>query len=260
MITTGTNDFFYLDVTKDGRFVALTTSSRTREDLYVLTVADGSMRQLTNDFARDRRPRWSPDAPSIYFNSDRRGYQVWQVNADGSGLRQLTNERGLIPQWPSPSPDGARLAAGDATVRSIAIYDTRDFSKPLQVVSPPVEPKVGLLLIHDWSPDSRSFLLSTATAGRLWTYAVETRTARRISECGLATWMMDGRRIICNRAGRVMVVEASTGRETELPVDMGTVIAAGGPRLAADDSQLFFLRGTTSADIWMARFGPARSQ
>jgi Tol biopolymer transport system component len=222
-----------------------------------LTVADRSMRQLTNDFARDRQLRWSPDASSIYFVSDRRGYQIWRINADGSGLRQLTNERGLTPQWPSPSPDGARLAAGDPTVRSIAIYETRDFSKPLQVVTAPVEPKVGALLTLDWSPDGRSFLLAAATS--LWTYTVETGTARRITECGLTTWMRDGRRLICNRDGRVMVVDASTGQATELPV--GTVAAAGGPRLAVDDSQLFFLRGTTSADIWMARFGqPARSR
>ena len=43
MISTGANDIAYLDVTKDGQFVALTTSSRTREDLYVLSVADGSI-------------------------------------------------------------------------------------------------------------------------------------------------------------------------------------------------------------------------
>jgi WD40 repeat protein len=256
MITTGTNDFFFLDVTKDGRFVALTTSSRTREDLYVLTVADGSMRQLTNDFARDRRPRWSPDAHSIYFDSDRRGYQIWRINADGSGLRQLTNEPGLMRMFPSLSPDGARLAALDQNDGSIAIYDTRDFAKPLRVVTP-VESSVGAPRLEDWSPDGRSFLLSAATS--LWTYAVETGTARRITECSIATWMKDGRRVICRRADRAMVVEASTGRTTELPV--GPVSAAGGPRLAVDDSQLFFLRGTESADIWMARFGqPATSR
>ena len=258
MITTGSNDFFWFDVTKDGRFVALTTSSRTREDLYVLTVADGSMRQLTNDFARDRRPRWSPDARSIYFDSDRRGPQIWRIDADGSGLRQLTNEPGRIRFYGLPSPDGARMAAIDQNDGNIAIYDTRDFSKPLQVVTAPVGPKVRAIRVLDWSPDGRSFLLAADTPGpgpdSLWTYTVETGAAHRITECALATWMRDGRRLICSRDGRVMVVDASTGQATELPV--GTVSA----RLAVDESQLFFLRGTTSADIWMARFGPARSQ
>ena len=125
MITTGTNDFVWYDVTKDGQFVALTTSSSTREDLYVLTVADGRMRQLTNDFARDRRPRWSADALSIYFESDRRGYQIWRINTDGSGLRQLTSGPGLMRMHASPSPDGARLAASDAVLRSCDLRDRR---------------------------------------------------------------------------------------------------------------------------------------
>jgi hypothetical protein len=92
----------------------------------------------------------------------------------------------------------------------------------------------------------------------LWTYTVDTGAARWISECNFATWMKDGRRILCNRGGLVLVVDAS-GRETELQV--GTRVAPLGPRLAADDSQLFFLRGTTSADIWIARFEqPATSR
>ena len=71
--------------------------------------------------------------------------------------------------------------------------------------------------------------------------------------------MKDGRRILCNRSGRVWVVDASTGQETDLQVFSGAAVFS--PRLAVDDSQLFFLRGTTSADIWMARFEqPATSK
>jgi Tol biopolymer transport system component/predicted Ser/Thr protein kinase len=263
LITSGTNDFFQFDVTKDGRFVAVTTSSRTREDLYVLTVADGSLRRLTNDFARDRWPRWSPDGNSIYFYSDRRGYEVWRINADGSDLRQLTNVPGLALMYPALSPDGARLAASDQDVRKLAIYDTRDFSKPLQVVTASVEPKVGALQVHDWSPDGRSFLMaalsSTGAAPRLWSYAVDTGTTRRITECGdAAAWMQDGRRIVCQRSGHLVVVDVSSGRTTELRTP---ALGPGGVRLAEGDSQMFFLTETTSADIWVARFGqPGKPQ
>ncbi len=160
MITKGTNDFVYFDVTKDARLLALTTSSRTREDLYVLSVADGSMRQLTNDFARDRWPRWSTDAQSIYFYSDRRGYQIWRINSDGGGLRELTNKPSLM--YPSLSPDGTRLATSNQDVHTVSIYDTRDFSNPLQVVTPAIEPRVGVFRVFDWSPDSRSFVVHVA--------------------------------------------------------------------------------------------------
>ena len=95
--------------------------------------------------------------------------------------------------------------------------------------------------------------------GRLWTYTVETGAIRRIGECDFATWMEDGVRILCNRGGRVLVVDASTGRTTDLQV--AAVSGGAGPRLAVNDSQLFFFRGTTSADIWIARFEqPATSR
>jgi hypothetical protein len=56
-VTTGTNDFAYIDVTRDGRVVVGATSGRGREDLYVVPGSGGTLRALTNDFARDRFPR-----------------------------------------------------------------------------------------------------------------------------------------------------------------------------------------------------------
>ena len=89
------------------------------------------LRQLTDDFARDRWPRWSADASSIYFYSDRRGYQIWRINADGSGLRELTNESDLSRMYPAISRDAASLAASDQDAGKIAIYDARDLANRL---------------------------------------------------------------------------------------------------------------------------------
>jgi hypothetical protein len=70
------------------------------------------------------------------------------------------------------------MTAGDQDARTVSIYDTRDFSKPPQVLTPPIEPKVGMLQTLDWSPDGRSFLLNvtppTSTGPNLWTYDIET--------------------------------------------------------------------------------------
>lgn len=66
-ITSGTNDFEYIDLATDGRLLALSTSTRVREDIYVLSTSGGDPRQLTNDFARDRAPRWSPDGRQSSF-------------------------------------------------------------------------------------------------------------------------------------------------------------------------------------------------
>jgi serine/threonine protein kinase len=265
-ITSGSNDFFYLDVTSDGRQVVVATSSRTREDLYVVTVADGSMRQLTNDFDRDRWPRWSPDGRQIYFFSDRRGYNIYRINADASGLRQVTSEPGLNLMYPGLSADGTRMAATEQDVRKLAIYDTRDFSKPLQVVPLDIEQRTGTLRLFDWSPDGRSLVIHAGgpssaaggggVGGGLYIHDVDSGATRRLGNGTGATWLRDGRRLLVFAFPRPLVVDVSSGREEPLGLDSPVAQA----RLAAGDTQLFFLRGTNAADIWVARFGtPAKT-
>jgi Tol biopolymer transport system component len=65
---------------------------------------DGTGRhKLTNDPSIDANPAWSPDQTQIVFRSDRTGEtQLWKMNADGSGLTQLTFdsfEGGVDPDW-----------------------------------------------------------------------------------------------------------------------------------------------------------------
>jgi hypothetical protein len=89
----------------------------------------------------------------------------------------------------------------------------------------------------------------------------ETETGRRIGLCSNPAWLRDGRRIVCNRPGRLVVVDALNLSETEQPWTLSQGPGPASLRLASEDSQLFFLRGTVSADIWVARFDqPARTQ
>jgi Tol biopolymer transport system component len=58
---------------------------------------------------------WSPDGSRLAFESD----QIFVINADGSGLRQITREGDN--DWPAWSPDGSRIAfVHDGTLSTMA--------------------------------------------------------------------------------------------------------------------------------------------
>jgi Tol biopolymer transport system component len=75
------------------------------KNIYVASSQGGNRRQLT----RGEMPAWSPDGSQIVFHSDQPGSdQIFVMNADGSGLTQLTKgpARNIAPDW---SPDGSRI-------------------------------------------------------------------------------------------------------------------------------------------------------
>jgi Tol biopolymer transport system component len=75
--------------------------------------ADGTgLTQLERLHTNTHPPSWSPDSQQITVFHAPQGYgQIYVVNADGSGIRAITDSGGsrndLIPVW---SPDGARIA------------------------------------------------------------------------------------------------------------------------------------------------------
>jgi Tol biopolymer transport system component len=264
-VTSGTNDFAYYDVTSDARFVVASTSSRTREDLYVISTSDGAVRQLTNDFARDRAPRWSPDGRHIFFYSDRTGdFAIFTIDADGGGLRQLT--KGPARFYPVPSREGAHLAANDLNTRELYIYDPSDFSKPPETLPrfPETAPNT-YPATADWSPDGRQIAISITGSGAgvfgvggVWIYSLDTRMYRRLANGAGPVWLSDGRRIVYSTLGRLSLLDSVSNSSHELLALPDEAVLGG--RLSADNTQLFFVRAKTSGDIWLMRFPQANSR
>ncbi|MDB4880490.1 MAG: surface antigen [Gemmatimonadetes bacterium] len=55
----------------NGRTIAFSGSSGGISDIYLMDLAAGTVRQLTNDRNSDLQPTWSPDGQSIAFSTDR---------------------------------------------------------------------------------------------------------------------------------------------------------------------------------------------
>lgn len=97
-------------VSPDGRVLAYVAARGGSRVIDVHTLVPGQAeRRLTKGEGHCDGPDFSPDGASIYYNCDRTGHaQIWVMNTDGSGQRQLF-EDGFVNWFPHPSPDGRHL-------------------------------------------------------------------------------------------------------------------------------------------------------
>ena len=91
-------------------FTAKPAGSLTR-DIYVIGSDGSDLTSLTTGEGDNAYPAFSPDGSKVVFTSDRTGTrQVWLMNADGTGQRQLTFDAQTKDQVPDWSPDGTKIA------------------------------------------------------------------------------------------------------------------------------------------------------
>jgi Tol biopolymer transport system component len=80
-------------------------------DIYTVATDGTDRRRLTSAAGEDTDPAWSPDGQLIAFASDRAGnFELYVMNADGSGQRRLTRTRAIAEYGPAWSPNGRRIA------------------------------------------------------------------------------------------------------------------------------------------------------
>ncbi len=94
----------------DGSKIALTSTRDGNPGIYVMNPDGSGQRRLTKSAAIDTTPSWSPDGKKIAFGGATGSPgpgptgmpQISTMNADGSGVRQLTSSRqNTTPSWGS---------------------------------------------------------------------------------------------------------------------------------------------------------------
>jgi dipeptidyl aminopeptidase/acylaminoacyl peptidase len=90
------------DWSPDGLTLLVSSDASGSADLYRVGLATGTQTRLTTGPGQDVHGVYAPSGTSIAFSSDLRGsFEVYTMNADGSGLRQLTDDqsRDLVLDW-----------------------------------------------------------------------------------------------------------------------------------------------------------------
>ena len=115
--------------------MAITLSKDGNPDIFILDIAQGSVRPLTRHTGIDTEPTWSPDGQHIVFTSNRGGSaQLYRVSVAGGKAQRLTFE-GDYNARAAFAPDGRflTLVTRMAGRYRIGLFNTQ--SGALQVLS-----------------------------------------------------------------------------------------------------------------------------
>jgi Tol biopolymer transport system component len=203
-------------------------------ELFVRDMQTGIEKQITHFNGQARWPEWSPamEDERIVFegrNDAGQGF-IYMINADGSGMEQLTT--GGSESSPSWSPDGAQVVHGhsmrdtngdgivtasdseDVYITSIHTQETRAFTD-----TPSVDE-----FLYVWSPDGRWIAVSEVSGdrdGNRFVNLDDARDIRLIAVDGSENRMLDTGDLSVfspdwSPNGLEIVLTADVGNQTEI--------------------------------------------
>lgn len=167
-----------------GRYLVFRASSGGTQELFLYSLQDGSVRQLTSGNAFAGQPSWSPDGEKIAFTSLKEGnWDIYLIRRDGSGLIRLTDNpaQDWHPAW---SPDGDKIAFVSSRDGSHQLYflatDSGNLEKitdiPGGVEKPIFSPDGRLLAFTAYTGEGVGF-----SAREIHLLSLRTRWLRRIT-------------------------------------------------------------------------------
>src|SRR5262245_12004557 len=258
-ITRGSRWATDLNLSPDGQWLAYASVGEKQEDLFLLrSDGAGERLQLTNDAAKDRGPRFSPDGQRLAFYSTRSGaWEIWTINRADGQLQQITftaGARAFLPIW---SPVGDRLVYTLHPGRPFLLELSKPWSEqnPRPLLSDD-EPDVTFWPT-DWSDDGR-YLIGVGQAGRdvqsprLSSYSFASRQFEHLQTefSGRSmVWLNDRRRFLFRAGGKLFLMDSKTRKYD--------VVYSAAPNhltrlaLSPDDRMIYFGMEEDESDIWL---------
>jgi TolB protein len=258
VLVTRTGALSPASVSPDSAWIALHNQGERQEDLFLMRRDGTDLRRITDDPARDRIPRWTPDGKALIFYSNRDGrYNIWSIRPDGSGRTKLLGD-GEDVIYGSISPTDDRLVFRDAK-------DAGFFAKPPFPASregmqklPNTEVDGGFVSPSGWSPDGRylsgSWVAGSGSPSGVGVYDVRDAQARVLSrDRGIwtAPFLPDSRRLMYfTTDSELVVVDVEKGTRRLIPVKLPSPAAAESFAIAPDGRTLYYGAQQIESNVW----------
>jgi Tol biopolymer transport system component len=230
----------------------------TREDLAVIDRTGGRLRLLTADAPKDRGASWIDNGRSIVFYSDRSGaYQIWRINPDGSGLRQVSDFdiAGSATLYYPSRPPGVAEALYFFSTNGVYTSEPDDDGVHRQRTLAAESEEGWAPLMRSWSPDGTRLLGPVASGGQSGSDGVavfsrlDNTWVRVFDRFGYAAWLSN--EVIVIGAGSSLVrLDLRTGEERAL-YDLGGDATIIDIDIDPTTNEIIFVESRKIGDIWM---------
>lgn len=247
-LTYKTSDSFDPVWSPDGTQIAFSSYRDGHSELYVMD-ADGSNQTRLTTSATSFYPSWSPDSAKLAFMSYDLEYNsdVFVVNADGTGLINLSQDSSGTSYQPSWSPDGTK----------IAFVSNCDGDPSIYVIDPDGTDLTRLTTAVDdtpvWSPDGTqiAFVRWGSSGSEIYVMDADGSNQTSVSNTGSVipspphnsepSWSPDSTRIVYTRyydeLSSINVADADGSNPAQLTTSYDSYEAHWSP----DGTQIGFL-------------------
>ena len=213
----------------------------------------------TGELNFNETPRWSFDRTKIIFASDRAPgstrYDLFVINSDGSGLKQLTNTPDRSESFPSFSPDGQTIlysATGQNSRQQLFLCNA-DGSNPRQLTSFTHPTRTVACRQGLWSHDGNNIYFISdkdTTASNIYSIKADGTEVRRITTNNVATdWFTS-----VSKTGKLAFYSSVNGTPYVFTVNADgtnrtqvTNFWSGDPAISPDGSMIAFISNKDKA-------------
>ena len=162
-----TEGFVVLAKAPDTAKIAFVSNRDGNREIYIMNPDGTEQVRLTQNFAVDLSPTWSPTGEEILFVSDRDGvWDLYLMDAEGSNVRRVF-KKSAHREHPTWSPDGKQIAY----VRKWFIY--------IAIVGKQEEQQLVSGFNPAWSPDGKQIAFTSGNFGSHRLTLVNVQTGRQ---------------------------------------------------------------------------------